>query len=425
MTSPLSRRTFVKSTLAAAPLILTPAAFARGRAIIGSNSQIGLGFIGTGKRAFELMGPFLDSPDCRVLAVCDVDTTRRNHAKSLTDKKYGNSDCKTFVDYRELLAMPGIDAVVICTPDHWHINQIIDSAKAKKDIYCEKPLTLTLTEGKLAIDAANKYNIVFQTGSQQRTEYDRKFVLACEYVRSGRIGTLQTVHVGVPLSSTWCDLPEEAMEPGLDWDRWLGPAPMRPYNSTLSPRGVHGHYPKWRDYREYSGGGMTDFGAHNFDIAQWGMGTDATGPVRVVPPHDEKSMHGAKLIYESGVEVIHGGPFGITFTGTSGVIHVFRDRFASIPDDILKKPLGEGDVKLPRAPSHHGNWIECIRSRSQPICNAEVGARSIACAQLCNLAYWNRVPLQWNPATWEFVGAAEANSWRDYKRRQGYEIPAV
>lgn len=384
-----------------------------------------MGFIGVGKRALELIGPFMDSPDVRVVAVCDVDTRRRENARAIVDKKYGSKDCAAFVDYHELLAHNDVDAVFIGTPDHWHAAQIIDAAKLKKDIYSEKPLTLKLRECQLVIEAVRKYDVVCQTGSQQRTEYNQQFVKACEYVRSGRIGALQTVHVGVPFSSKACDLPEEAMEPGLDWDRWLGPAPMRAYNSVLSPRGVHTHYPKWREYWEYSGGGMTDFGAHNFDIAQWGMGMDTSGPVRVTPPKDEKSMHGATLTYANGVEVIHGGPFGITFTGTSGIVHVFRDSLVSIPDGILKEPLKDGDVKLPRASSHHGNFIECVKTRKRPICDVEVGARSIACAHLCNLAYWHRRSMKWDPAAWEFPGDAVANGWRDYERRKGYELPAV
>lgn len=421
----LTRREFAKSAaLAAAPLVLAPSVLARGgRGYVGPGSQIGVGLIGCGKRMFEMTGQLLDDPALRIVAVCDVDTTRRNHAKALADKKYGNSDCKAYMIDAELIAQPGIDAVVIATPDHWHVNQVLLAAAAKKDIYCEKPLTLKLREGKLMIDAVRANNVVFQTGSQQRTEFGQMFVKACEYVRSGRIGVLQTVHVGVPPSSKACDLGGEPVEPGLEWDRWLGPAPKRPYNSVLSPRGVHTHFPKWRDYWEYSGGGMTDIGAHNFDIAQWGMGMDASGPVEVVPPKDEKSMEGATLIYENGVEVIHGGPMGITFIGSGGIISVFRDYLVSIPDGILKEPLKEADVKLPRAKNHIDNWVECIRSRERPTCDVEVGARSIACAHLCNLAYWHRRSVRWDPQAWECPGDAEATAWCDYERRKGYGLP--
>lgn len=425
----MTRREFTKSAsltaaAAAAPMFIPAATLGRsGR--VGPSAKIGVGFIGMGKRAFELLGPFMQHEACRVLAVCDVDTTRRERGKADVDKHYGDRSCQAFNDYRELLAMPGIDAVAIMTPDHWHVNQVLDSAAAKKDIYCEKPLTLCLREGQLMIDAVRKHGVVFQTGSQQRTEYEHRFVRACELVRNEKIGALLTVHVGVPTSSKPCDLGEEAMEPGLDWDRWLGPAPKRPYHSVLSPRGVHGHYPKWREYKEYSGGGMTDFGAHNFDIAHWGMGMDASGPVEVVPPKDPSAMYGAKLVYANGVEVLHGGPFGTTFTGTKGQVHVFRDYLVTIPEKILKDAPSASDLRLPRHVNHHSNWFDCIRSREKPVCDVEVGARSIACAHLCNLAYWHRRRLKWDPAAWEFPGDAEANAWRDYARREGYGVPTV
>jgi predicted dehydrogenase len=421
----MKRRDFVLAAGAlAAPLFIPASVLARpGLGRRGPNDQIGVGLIGMGKRAFELLHPFLKSEGVRVLAVCDVDTTRRTHAKSLVDKHYNNADCASFNSDLDLLAHPGIDAVGIFTPDHWHVGQVLAAARAKKDIYCEKPLTLRLREGKFMIDAVRKHDLVFQTGSQQRTEYNHLFVKACEYVRNGRLGKILAVHVGVGAPSKPCDLGEEAVEPGLDWDRWLGPAPKRPYHSILSPRGVHDHYPKWREYREYSGGYMTDFGAHHFDIAQWGLGLDSTNPVKVIPPHREADPIGCKLMYAGGVEMTHGGPEGITFIGTSGLLRVTRDHLVSIPERILKEPMSESDLKLPRHVSHHGNWIDCIRSRQRPICDVEVGARSIACAHLCNVAYELRRPLAWNPNTWEFENDAEANSWTDYPRRAGYELP--
>jgi predicted dehydrogenase len=418
----LTRRSFLKASALSAPLVLSPSLLgAAARAAPGN--RLGVGIIGCGKRAFEMLGEFLNEPDVQILTVCDVDTTRRDHAKSIVDKKYANADCKAVNDYRDIIARKDIDAVVICTPDHWHINQVMEAAASGKHIYCEKPLTLNLRECQLMIAAVKKAGIVFQTGSQQRTEYDGKFRKAIEYLRSGKIGDILSVHVGVGPSSKWCDLGEESIEPGLDWDKWLGPAPKRPYHSTLSPRGVHDHYPKWRDYREYSGGTLTDMGAHNFDIAQWGLGMDKSGPIEVLPPADEKAQFGATLIYKNGTRVIHGGPDGTTFTGTRGVIHVFRGTLVSIPDSILKEDLKESDFHLPKIPRHIRNWLDCISSGQDPECTAETGCRSIACAHLCNLAYWHRRPLKWNPETWEFPGDKEANGWRDYQRRAGYELP--
>lgn len=393
-----------------------------------------LGFIGCGKRAFELLPAFLKREDCSVLAVCDVDTTRREHCKKMTDDHYGKTAkdaarkaCEGFNDYRDLLKRADIDAVVITTPDHWHAAQIIDSARAGKDIYCEKPLTLTLAEGKACIDAVRKHNRVFQTGSQQRTEYDGKFRVACEYVRSGRIGKVVSVNVGVADPPTACDLPEETMEAGLDWDRWLGPAPMRGYCTVLSPRGVHNHYPMWRKYWEYAGGLLADMGAHHFDIAQWGLGADGSGPFRITPPLQKDALVGARMTYANGVELYHGGPSGTTFVGTKGLIAVDRGRLHSVPEEILKEPLEPRDTHLPESADHITNWMDCIASRERCICDVEVGARSAAVCQLANVSYRVRNPLLWDPESWKFVGenAEAGNSLTDYARRVGYELPGA
>lgn len=427
---PVSRREFVAATagVAAIPFVglavgATKPRMSVSRSVMPPGGKVGIGFIGCGKRAAELVNPFLNRADVQLLAVCDVDTTRRDHFKKLVDDKYKNSDCAAIVDYHELLTRKDIDAVVITTPDHWHATQIIDSAKAKKDIYCEKPLTLTLAEGKACIDAVRKHERVFQTGSQQRTEYDGKFRTACEYVRSDRAGKMISVHVGVGDPPKPCDLAEETLEKGLDWDRWLGPAPMRPYNSILSPRGMHNHYPMWRLYWEYAGGLLADMGAHHFDIAQWGLEMDTAGPIEVHPPSDATVVIGARFVYASGVEMYHGGPSGTTFIGGKGIIAVDRDRLHSVPESILKEPLKEGDVHLPKSADHITDWMECIQSRKRCICDVEVGARSAAVCQLANLAYRYRKALKWNPSTWRFVDDEAANAWKDYARRKGYELP--
>ncbi len=395
------------------------------------SDRLALGFIGMGRISQNLLAKFLALPETQVVAVCDVDTTRREHARAAVDAKYGEGrpsgfkGCASFVDFRELLARDDIDAVVIATPDHWHAIQVIEACKVKKDIYCEKPLSLTIREAKLMIDAVRKHGRVLQTGSQQRTEFGGLFRTACSYVRSGRIGKVQAVHVGVGGSSAWCDLPEEPMEPGLDWDLWLGPAPKRPYNATLSPRGIYKHYPAWRKYREYSGGDYTDTGAHHFDIAQWGLGMDDSGPVEVIPPEDDRATKGLRYVYPNGVEMFHGGPFGVTFVGTEGLIHVNRQRLVSLPEKILKEPLGEGDVRLPEAPSHQEDWLRCIRSRGRPIADVEVGARSVTVCHLGNLSYWNRRRLRWDPQGWAFVGDREADSWLDRERRDPWQLPTA
>jgi predicted dehydrogenase len=312
---------------------------------------------------------------------------------------------------------------VIATPDHWHAIPVIEACRAKKDIYCEKPLSLTIREAKLMMDAVRKHDRVFQTGSQQRSS--REFRLACSLVRSGRLGKIKTVNVNVGGPSRWCDLPEEEMEAGLDWDRWLGPAPERPYNAVLSPRGVHDHFPNWRQYREYSGGMMTDWGAHHFDIAQWGLGMDESGPTEVIPPDDPNTERGVRYLYENGVEVVHGPGGGVQFIGENGEITVNRGKLESNPASIIEEPLGEDDVKLYESPGHQRDWLNCIRSRERPICDVEIGARSAAVCHLGNLAYWHDRRLKWDPKNWRFPDDEEANTWLDIDRREGYELPEV
>ncbi|MEM8711587.1 MAG: Gfo/Idh/MocA family oxidoreductase, partial [Planctomycetota bacterium] len=208
-------------------------------------------------------------------------------------------------------------------------------------------------------------------------------------------------------------------------DRWLGPAPMRAYSEVLSPRGVHGHYPQWRRYWEYAGGGLADMGAHHFDIAQWALGMDDSGPVRVLPPADPTSKRGATLVYENGVRLVHGGPNGATFIGEKGVIAVDRGRISSVPEKILEWEAEEGSAeRLPRHRGHAADWLDRIRDRGTPICSAEVGARSAAICQLMNIAYAHRRELRWDPSAWRFQ-EDEANAWLDYERRDGYELPNV
>jgi predicted dehydrogenase len=426
-----SRRTFLQGTLASAAAwpFVAHAVTADEEKKAPASERLTLGFIGMGTQNRGHLGYFLGQKDVQVLAVCDVDTTRRENAQKTVEKRYGEGKkgtykgCAAYNDFRELLARKDIDAVVIATPDHWHTIPAIEACKAGKDIYCEKPLTLTIHEAKLLIDAVRKYNRVFQTGSQQRSEGG--FRLACELVRSGRIGKLQRVKVDVGDPSRWCDLPEEKMEPGLDWDRWLGPAPKRPYNSILSPRGVHNNFPDWRNYREYSGGMMTDWGAHHFDIAQWGLGMDESGPVEIIPPEDPKAKRGVRYLYANGVEVIHGPSGGVLFLGSDGAILVNRGKLLSLPEGVIKEKLGEKDVHLYKSPGHQRDWLNCVRSRKKPICDVEIGARSVTVCHLGNLAYWNHARLRWDPKAWQFVGDTGDPKWLDRERRDPWQLPAI
>jgi predicted dehydrogenase len=442
----ISRRDFVQGAAAlAVPTLLAASAPAQekkpapaaDKKATAPSERITLGFIGVGTMNRGHLGHFLGQSDVQVLAVCDVDTNRRNHARETVEQRYAEKTksgeykgCEAYVDFRELLARKDLDAVVIATPDHWHAIPAIEACKAGLDVYCEKPLSLTIHEARTMRDAARKYERVFQTGSQQRAS--KEFRLACELVRSGRIGKVQTVYVNVGGPSKWCDLPEEMAEPGLDWDRWLGPAPQRPYNSVLSPRGVHKHFPAWRNYREYSGGMMTDWGAHHFDITQWVLGMDDSGPLDIIPPEDPKAEKGLKYVYPNGVVVVHAEEYekgkkvnGIAIIGSEGKIFVNRGHLASDPEDIIKQPLGKHDVRLFQSPGHQRDWLECIRTRRRPLCDVEIGARSVTVCHLGNLAYWNRKKLRWDPQHWVFVDDVEANKWLDRERRDPWKLPSI
>lgn len=432
-TTQITRRSILKKAAAgaalavAAPSIIPSSALGDSTAAAPSE-RLTFGFIGMGKQMGGHLGYISGRKDAQVIGVCDVDTTRRQHALDEVAKKYKDlerkGECVGYNDFHELIAKKELDAVVIATPEHWHTIPIIKAAKAGKDIYCEKPLTLTLHEAKTVIDVVRKYNRILQTGSQQRTWPE--FKKAVQYVRAGRIGQIKTVTVGVGGPSKPCDLPEEAMEPGLDWERWLGPAPLRPYNSILSPRGIHKHFPAWRQYREYANGGLSDIGAHHFDIAQWGMNMDKSGPVEIIPPEKPGAGTGCKFIYANGIEMTHGGPSGITFNGTEGTIYVTRGKTTSTPEKIYETPITEAEEHaIYLAKDNREDWVNCIRSRKLPICDVEIGARSVAICILGALAYQYGRKMKWDPQAWEFPGDAEANGWRDRARRGTYQLPAL
>jgi hypothetical protein len=372
------------------------------------------------------MNDFLNQPGTQVVAVCDVDTTRREHNRKKVEEFYtikadkNFKGCTAYKDFRELIARKDIDAVVIATPDHWHAYIAVEACKAGKDIYCEKPLSLTIHQARAMVQAARKHDRVFQTGSMQRSS--KEFRKACELVRNGRLGKIKQVIVDVGGPSRPCDLPEEPMEAGLDWDMWLGPAPLRGYNSILSPRGVHQNFPDWRNYREYSGGMMTDWGAHHFDIAQWGLGMDDSGPVEIIPPANPKSGRGVKYIYANGVEMIHGDSGGVLFIGTEGKILVNRGKFEATPAKLGEDPLPDNAIRLYNSYSHGKDFLDCMRSRKKPICDVEIGCRSVTVCHLGNIAYWTGKRLRWDPVKEVFIGDDEANKWLDREIRGPWKV---
>lgn len=423
----IGRRVFVQSSMASAALGILPAA----RRLPGfrrpPSERITIGIIGCGRMAGDYHLPeLLNQPDTQVVAVCDVDRNRREAARKRVDAHYSSAktehrSCAAFSDFRELLADSGVDAVCIATPDHWHALQLIAACRSGRDVYCEKPLTLTIREAELSVATARRYRRIVQTGSQQRSNVFGRFREAVELVRSGRLGKISRVTVGVGAPSKPCDLPGEAAEPGLDWELWQGPAPAREYHPILSPRGVHSHFPAWRNYREYSGGGHTDMGAHHYDIALWALGLDGSGPVEITPPHDGRTDSGVRFRFENGVEFEHGGPGGCVFHGENGSLHIDRGVLESSPKEIAEEPLGAGDFRLPATPSHHRNWLDCILSRELPVADVELGARTVTTIHLGNLAYWHRKTLRWDPVAWRFSDPAD-NRLLDCDRHDPWQL---
>jgi predicted dehydrogenase len=389
------------------------------------SERLTLGFIGVGTMGRYHLGDFLGRKEVQVLAVCDVVAERRDDAKKIVETRYGKDKkgeykgCDAYADFRKIIDRKDIDAVVIATPDHWHAIPCRLAAAAKKDIYCEKPLTHNIAEGRAIVDAVAKNGIVFQTGSQQRTEFGNHFRLAVELVRNGRIGKVKTVRIGVGGPSKACNLPTEAIPEGTDWDFWLGPAPERGYHSDLCPKGIHKHFPAWRNYWEFAGGQVADMGAHHFDIAQWALDMDGSGPIEILPP--EKGDTGLKFVYANGIEMFHGGEADCVFVGEKGTIRASRDKVTSDPAEIVETPIGEKEWHCYPANNHKKNWLECVRSRKNTICPAEVGHRSATVCHLCNIGYRLRKPLRWDPAKEQF-NDAEANKLLSREPRAKWKV---
>ncbi len=402
----LTQSASVAATAFAAPWIIPSSAF-------GANERIVTGHIGVGGQGNSNLGAFLKlaSP----AAVCDVDKSHLAKTVARVEKETQKT-CEGVGDYRKLLDRKDLDVIVISTPDHWHALTAIHACQAGKDVYCEKPLSLTILEGRKMVEAARKHERIVQTGSQQRS--DARFRQACELVRNGRIGKLERVMVGLPNSNfDGPPVPDSDPPEELDYDMWLGPAPQRPYNKNRV------HY-KFRFFWDYSGGQMTNFGAHHIDIAQWGLGMDNSGPVSTEGTakfHPEKWYEVTQACrvthtYANGVILVVGQgekdcPGGVTFVGSEGTIFVDRGKIKSTPEDIVKQPMTGSDERLYVSTNHHQNFLDCLKSRKLPICDVEIGHRAATICHLGNIALRLGRRIQWNPATEQIVGDDDAAKW--------------
>ena len=430
----MNRRNFVRQTTATTLLTTAAGAVSISKAQDNPNDRITIGVIGVGKQGVSDFTKAMRMPQTQMVAMCDVVAERKENGKKIANDFYAKLNnqpdydgISVHEDFREVIANEKIDAVMVVTPDHWHAIPVVTAAKAGKDIYCEKPISRTIEEGRAMVNAVQANKVVFQTGSQQRSEYDGKFRIAAELVRNGRIGDIISVNIGIGDPNIPCDLPTEAIPDGTNWDLWLGPAQERGYNEILCPKAVHTHFPAWRRYREYAGGSVADFGAHHYDIAQWGLGTDDTGPVKIVPPTDPEAKRGMRLIYKNGVEMIHGGPGGTTWIGTKGIITVDRGRLEIIPGDLREtNPITDKDIKLENAGgrngvSHMANWISNVKSRGKCICHEEVGHRTASLCHITNIAYQLDRELAWDPKKEQFDDA-EANKMIAQEMRGDWKL---
>jgi predicted dehydrogenase len=365
-----------------------------------------------------------------MVAACDVDSEKVSKFTEQVNSWYAEqenasdySSCESYSDYHEILDRDDIDAVIICLPDHWHAIPSIEAMKAGKDVYCEKPLSLTIEEGRAMVNATRKYERVFQTGSMQRSWRD--FRHACELVRNGYLGDIKSVKVNVGGPSVPCDLPEQDIPNTMNWDKWIGPAQYRGYHYDLAPPYPIEIWPQWRRYREFGGGGVTDWGAHMFDIVQWALGMDASGPVEFNPPTDKGADRGLKFKYANGIEVSHedfGKGFAVRFIGTEGTLDVSRDFLESSDPNLKTHSFGEHEIQLYQSDNHYQNFIHCIKTREKPVADVEIGHRTASLCNIANMTYQLGRKLKWDPAKEEFSNDKEANSMRGREYRKPYTL---
>ncbi|QDV63836.1 Gfo/Idh/MocA family protein [Crateriforma conspicua] len=430
-----SRRGFMKkaaaaSTVFAVPTIIPRSALAQGDRP-GANDRIAIAGVGVGRQGSAIFSAAAKDPRTDVVCVCDVNRPR---AESIA-KQHNASDVSQ--DYREVLDRSDVDAILTATPEHWRANVCINAALAGKHIYAEKPLTLTIPEGRLMVKAARRTGITFQVGSHQRSQ--RENFIGCEFIRNGGIGNVKEVHAANYESPWLCDLPAQPVPSGLDWNMWCGPTEIVPYHKELYvPRGN----PGWLSFRAYSGGEMTGWGTHGFDQIQSALGLDHTGPTEILvdgpalelPTYKtpESNARGNELCstpklayrFANGITVHldKGNRGGGIFVGEKAKMEVFRGRLASNPSEMAEELL-KNDPRQSR--SHVGNWLDCCVSGKQPVADVEIGHRSATICHLLNIGRMLGRNLKWDPDTEQFVGDDEANAMLTRPMRKGFEWPTV
>jgi hypothetical protein len=405
----VSRRSLLRGALAAAaaPYVITSFSLA-GEDRPAPSNRLATGCVGIGGRGSSDMRGFLSHDEVQVVAVCDVVDSKRQAAKSTVDGHYGNFGCAAVNDFRDVLRRPDIDVVMIATPDHWHALISIEAMKHGKDVFCEKPETLTVREGRAMVDTARRLARVFSGGSQRVWEDYNYFH---RMVRAGEIGDVREVWVNCGPPSNLCNLPEEPIPPGTDWDLWLGPAPWAPFNRGRLT---------FRPWRDYSGGGMTDWGAHGFGGALFCCQLQYTGPVAVYPP-DGKDHPLLTVEFANGIRMYHTGGWGgvLSMRGTKGELPARGIsgkgvKSAPAPNVPIPNYRGRGGLI--------GDFLYCVKTRERPFRDIEVAHRTVTVCHLSNIAYWLNRPLKWDPVKEEIIGDAEASRWLDRPKRTPWHI---
>ena len=396
--SRLSRRRFLTRSAAgvAAPMVVSSRVF-------GANDRITMGAIGMGGRGRGDLGGFLNFNEIQVTAVCDVVGNHAAQAKARVDGKYKNTDCRVHTDFREITTDPSIDTVLIATPDHWHAIISIDAMTHGKDVFCEKPETLTIQEGQMMLEVARRFGRVFSGGSQ-RVWGDYNWYH--KMIHGGRIGEVREAWGNVGGPSGPCYLPAVDKPDDVDWDRWLGPAPVRPFHPNLIRGG-------FRPYRDYSGGGMTDWGCHTFGGILFALKLLDTGPVEIIPPGD----HAERLtwVYPNGVKIYHGGGWSqMSYRGTEGELPRKDKSKPRAPDIHIPNYKGRGGLP--------GDFLHCVTTRERPFRDIEVAHRTATHCHLGNLAYWLKRPLRWDPEKEEIIGDPEASRWINRPMREPWSL---
>jgi predicted dehydrogenase len=449
--SDTNRRQFLKSLGGAAlgtagfPYIV-PSSVLGANGAVPPSEKVAMGFIGVGSMGGGHLRTFLGYDDVQAVAVSDLREMFRQKAVERVERHYGGKGFKTYRDFRELLVRQDIDAVTVVTPDHWHALIGIEAARNRKDMYYEKPLAMSITEAKAVRSAVNRYGVVFQFGAQQRS--DEKFRFACELARNEKIGKLHTIMVSSYASITCPNQPNQPVpdKDEFDYDTWLGPAPWAPYTYERCASRAMGTEGMWTHIHDYSLGGLGGaWGIHHVDIAQWGNGTDDTGPVEIegtgtIPADglaDTATDFEIEHTYANGVKMIHAstrvaikrakqfakrnGP-GILFIGTQGWVLVGRGYLEAEPKSLLTATIGPDEIHLPQSNNHRRNFLECVKSRQATMCPVETATRSDAICHIDDIAIRLGRKLKWDPQKEQFINDDQANRMLTRPMRSPWHI---